>query len=90
MSVGKISNNLFHRFGQFTHEGRDRNDLVTASQLGLAQQIDNLDVVLSRHVLFAKGAEIIKRGHGFGALARHIQPQLPWRTRWAGLFGITR
>jgi hypothetical protein len=61
MRVGKISNNLFHRFGQFTHEGRDRNDLVTASQLGLAQQIDNLDGVSSWHVLFAKGAKIINQ-----------------------------
>src|SRR5512135_2140456 len=77
LSVGKIADNPAQRRRQLAHQGGHGQDLVARRQLRLAQQIYHLDAVLALKVLIAELVQVGHRGHGFGSLPGHIEPQFP-------------
>jgi hypothetical protein len=54
LGVAQISYDLAERLGQFSNQGRDRDDLVTCRQLRVLEQVDDLDSIAARQMLFAE------------------------------------
>ena len=59
------------------HKRRQGDDLIAARELRLLQQIDDLDTVPSREMLFAHLFEIAQRGRAPRRVARDIEPENP-------------
>src|SRR5262245_46680345 len=75
--VREIADDFFHRRWQISHQGWDGHDLITASQLGILQEIDQLNAVSVRQMLRANPLEIREGGNRFWRLSRDIKPQYP-------------
>ena len=67
---------------ELPHQRRDGHDLIALGQLRVHEQIDHLDAVATRHVLFAQLAEVGEGGHGLGCAPGDIEAQLPY-LRWS-------
>ena len=58
--IRQIADDLADRFGQFPHQGRDRQDLVAMRQLRVFQQVDHFNFIASGQVLLTNDFLISK------------------------------
>ncbi len=86
VGIGEGADDLADGRGQFSHEGRDGEDLVALGKLGMLHEIDDLDVVTAGEVLFADELEIAKGGERFGRGPGDVETQLPIPGGWRGGF----
>jgi hypothetical protein len=60
--VGEVPDDLLDRCRELPDQGRDGDDLVVLCELGVLDQVDDLDLVAAVKVLSADLLEIVKRG----------------------------
>jgi len=62
LGIGEIADDFPHWLGEFAYQCGDREDLIPLRQLGMLEQIDDLDVVIAIHMLFAEPFQIGESG----------------------------
>src|SRR3954470_15226671 len=82
LPVGEVADDLPQRARQLLHQRRAGDDLVLLRKARVGHQIDDLYLVLTVQVLFAKALEVGERGERLGRLPRGIEAQFP------DLFGL--
>src|SRR5580765_3392552 len=74
LRVRQIADDPLDRFGQPSHERRQRQDLVAVGELRVLDEIDDLDLVASRQVRFADLPQIGERQDRLRRLPGDIEP----------------
>jgi len=77
LSIGKIADDFFQRRRKPTDQSRNGYDLISGRQLGIAQQIDNLNSISVAHVRLADLLQIAEGGDRTGSISCDVQPQVP-------------
>src|SRR5579883_457904 len=74
--IRQVADDLASGLRDGANQRRYRKDLVTGSELGLLQQIDNFDPVATRQMFFADAFEIAQRLKRARRLSCHIQAKV--------------
>src|SRR6185295_458867 len=77
LGIRQVADDLAHRLGQPADQGGDGQDLVRARELGVGDQVHDLDAVLAGQVLLAEPLQVGEGRHGLRGLTGNIQPQVP-------------
>ena len=77
--IGKVADDAFDWFRQFSHERGQGDDLIFYGQLRLFGQINYFNRLTIGEMFLAQFFQIGKGGYGFGCLACDVKPQQPFR-----------